>query len=137
MTRRIQKGSEPSQRMLRVAELFRQSVAALLARGGLNDPALDGAVITVSAVRMSPDLKLATVYLMPVADGRAEKIIAALERHKKQMRSVLAHRINLKFAPDLVFRIDSGFEKSLRIDELLNSPMVRRDVESGGGKTDD
>lgn len=130
MSRQHHGGSAPSQRMLRVAELFRHSVAELLARGALNDPALDRAVITISIVKMSPDLKLATIFLMPPVAGSADEILAALNRNKKQMRTELAHRINLKFAPDLVFRLDTSLEKSMRLDSVLNSPQVQRDLKS-------
>ena len=120
---------EPSQRMLRVAELIRHAAAQLLARGEVADPVLDGHVVTVPKVKMSPDLKLATLYVMPLGGKDAKDVIAALERNKKFMRGEIAHRINLKFAPDLRFRIDDSFDNAARIDALLNSPKVAQDLD--------
>ncbi len=97
MSRSHQKGGEPSQRMLRVAELIRHAVAQLLARGEINDPDLVGLVVTVPSVRMSPDLKLATVYIMPLGGQRQEEICAILDRHKKFLRGEIAHQVNLKY----------------------------------------
>jgi len=114
--------------MLRVAELIRHAVAGFLARGQINDPVLDAHAVTVSRVRMSPDLKLATIYVMPLGGGDASHVVAALERHKRYMRGEIAHAINLKFAPDLRFRIDESFDVAARIDALLNSRLVQRDL---------
>ena len=118
-----------SQRQLRVGELVRHAVASLLARGEVHDPVIEGHLITVPEVRMSPDLRLATVYVMPLAGRDADKVVAALERNKKYMRGEVAHAVNLKFAPDLRFHIDNRFEEAERIDKLLRSPEVRRDLE--------
>jgi len=116
--------------MLRVAELLRHAVAGLLARGQISDPVLDAHAVTVSRVRMSPDLKLATIYVMPLGGGDQTHVIAALERHKRYMRGEIAHEINLKFAPELRFRIDDSFDAVARIDALLNSGRVQRDLAS-------
>ncbi len=118
-----------SQRQLRVGELVRHAVASLLSRGEVHDPVIEGHLITVPEVRMSPDLRLATVYVMPLAGRDAEEVVAALERNKKYMRGEVAHQVNLKFAPDLRFHIDNRFEEAERIDKLLRSPEVRRDLE--------
>lgn len=128
MSRSHQKGGEPSQRMLRVGELVRHAMSELLTRGSLNDPVLDTHVVTVPRVRMSPDLKLATVYVMPLGGGDGAPVIAALDRHRKHLRGEVARAINLKFAPDIRFRIDETFDNAAKIDELLNSPKVRRDT---------
>lgn len=128
---------EPSQRMLRVAELIRHAAAQLLARGEVADPVLDGHVVTVPKVKMSPDLKLATLYVMPLGGKDAKDVIAALERNKKFMRGEIAHRINLKFAPDLRFRIDDSFDNAARIDALLNSPKVAQDLDRPEGGAED
>jgi ribosome-binding factor A len=128
MSRVHHSGAQPSQRMLRVGELIRHVMAELLSRGVLNDPLLDRLVITVPEVRMSPDLKLANIYVMPLGGGDAKPVVDALEKQKKLLRTELAHRIALKFAPDLKFRIDESFEKSARIDALLASPAVQRDI---------
>ncbi len=128
MSRVHQKGGEPSQRMLRVGELVRHAMSEQLTRGGLNDPVLDGNVITVSRVKMSPDLKCATVYVLPLGGKEREKVLEALEKHRKGLRGEMARKIDLKFAPDLRFRLDDAFDNLDRIGELLNSPKVRQDL---------
>jgi len=120
---------EPSQRMLRVAELIRHSMAELLARGDVLDPVLETHVVTVPRVRMSPDLKLATIFVMPLGGQDATEVIAALERNKKFLRGEVVRKVNLKFAPDIRFRMDDSFENAARIDALLNSPKVRGDLD--------
>jgi len=117
-----------SQRQLRVGELVRHALADMLARGEVHDAVIEGHLITVPEVRMSPDLRLATVYVMPMGGRDAEQVIAAFERHKKFLRAEIAHRINLKFAPDVRFRVDERFEEAERIDKLLHSPEVARDL---------
>lgn len=114
--------------MLRVGELVRHVIAEMLSRGAMPDPVLEKHVITVPEVRMSPDLKLANVYVMPLGGGDVKPVIEALDKQKKFLRSELAHKVNLKFAPDLKFRVDESFEKSARIDALLASPVVQRDL---------
>jgi ribosome-binding factor A len=118
-----------SQRQLRVGELVRHAIAQLLARGDVHDPVIEGHLITVPEVRMSPDLRLATVYILPLAGRDAEEVVAALDRNKKYLRGEVAHAVNLKFAPDLRFHIDDRFEEAERIDKLLRSPAVKRDLE--------
>src|SRR3954451_3239156 len=129
MSRTHHNGGEPSQRMLRVAELVRHSMAELLTRGAINDPVLDGHVVTVPRVKMSPDLKLASVYVMPLGGKDAGDVIAALDRHKKYLRTEIAHRINLKFAPEIRFKIDDSFDNVAKIDALLNSDKVKQDLQ--------
>jgi ribosome-binding factor A len=114
--------------MLRVGELVRHAMSELLTRGQLNDPVLDTHVVTVPRVRMSPDLKLATIYVMPLGGEDSGPVLEALDRHRKFLRGEVARRINLKFAPDVRFRIDDNFDKASHIDQLLNSPQVRRDL---------
>ena len=118
-----------SQRQLRVGELVRHAIAQLLARGEVHDPVIEGHLITVPEVRMSPDLRLATVYVMPLAGRDAEEVVAALDRNKKFLRGEVSHAVNLKFAPDLRFHVDDRFEEAERIDKLLRSPAVKRDLE--------
>ena len=118
----------PSQRQQRVAELIRHAIAEVLQRGDIQDPVLSAHVITVPEVRMSPDLKIASVYVMPLGGGDAKPVVEALEKHKKVLRAEMAGRVALKFAPDLKFRVDESFERSARIDALLASPAVRRDL---------
>ena len=124
------KGSAPggSQRQLRVGELVRHAIADILAQGIVHDADLEGHIITVPEVRMSPDLKLATVYVMPLGGRDTDVVIAALERNKKFLRGEIAHRVNLKFAPDVRFRIDERFEEAERIEKLLRTPAVQRDL---------
>ena len=128
MSRIHQKGGEPSQRMLRVAELIRHEMAQLLSRGEITDPDLVGLVVTVPSVRMSPDLKLATIYVMPLGGKGQDAIVGVLDRHKKFLRGELAQRVNLKFAPEIRFKIDDSFVNSARIDALLNTPKVAQDL---------
>ena len=115
--------------MLRVAELIRHSVADMLARHEVNDPVLETHVVTVPKVCMSPDLKLATVFIMPLGGKDSKDVIAALDRHRKFLRGEVARRINMKFAPDIRFKIDDSFDNSAHIDALLRSDKVRRDLD--------
>ena len=117
-----------SQRQLRVGEIVRHAIAEMLARGDVHDPVIETHMITVPEVRMSPDLRLATVYVMPLGGRDADTVIAAFERNKKYLRGEIAHRVNLKFAPDIRFRIDDRFAEADRIDKLLHSPDVARDL---------
>jgi ribosome-binding factor A len=117
-----------SQRQLRVGELVRHAVAELLTRGEVHDPLIEGHLITVPEVRMTADLRLATIYVMPLAGRDADEVVAAFESHKKFIRTEIAHRVNLKFAPDIRFRVDDRFAEAERIDRLLRSPAVKRDL---------
>ena len=117
-----------SQRQLRVGETVRHALAEILAHGNVHDPDLEGHIITVPEVRMSPDLKLATIYVMPLGGRDTEVVIEALNRNKKFLRGEVAHRVNLKFAPDLRFRADDRFDEAERIEKLLRTPEVRRDL---------
>ncbi|RUT30215.1 30S ribosome-binding factor RbfA [Arsenicitalea aurantiaca] len=118
----------PSQRMLRVGELVRHALSALFTRGDIEDEALGSAVITVPEVRMTPDLKLASAYVMPLGGERAEEIVAALNRHRKFIRGRIAPELDLKFAPDVRFFVDETFEEYGRIDALLRSDRVQQDL---------
>jgi ribosome-binding factor A len=115
-----------SQRQLRVGELVRHAMAEMLTGGDVHDPVIEGHLITVPEVRMTPDLRLATIYIMPLAGRDADEVVAAFERHKKFLRGEIAHRVNLKFAPDIRFRVDESFAEAERIDRLLRSPAVKR-----------
>src|ERR1035438_6976069 len=124
------KNSAPggSQRQLRVGEAVRHAVADILAHGNVHDPDLEGHIVTVPEVRMSPDLKLATIYVMPLGGHETDLVIAALQRNKKFLRGEVARRVNLKFAPDLRFRVDDRFDEAERIEKLLRTPAVQRDL---------
>ncbi len=119
-----------SQRQLRVGETVRHAVADILVNGSVHDSELEGHIITVPEVRMSPDLKLATIYVMPLGGRDTEIVIAALERHKKFLRGEVARRVNLKFAPDIRFRVDDRFDEAERIEKLLRTPAVQKDLAS-------
>ena len=121
----------PSQRALRAGEVIRHAVADILSRGEVHDPVLQAHTITVPEVRMSPDLRLATIYVMPLGGRDAQEVLAALERNKRYLRGEIAHRVNLKFAPDIRFRIDERFDEAERIEKLLRTPQVRRDLTGG------
>jgi ribosome-binding factor A len=121
-----------SQRQLRVGELVRHAMAEMLTRGDVHDPVIEGHLITVPEVRMTADLRLATIYVMPLGGRDAEAVVAALDRNKKFLRTEIAHRVNLKFAPDIRFRVDERFAEADRIDKLLRSPAVKRDLEDEG-----
>jgi ribosome-binding factor A len=120
----------PTHRIERVGELIRQALAEILARGDILDPALDGRPVTIPAVRMSPDLRVAGVSVMPLGGQNGEATVEALNRHKKELRGLIAHRVNLRFAPDLRFALDASFDAQARIDALLKSPKVARDLGS-------
>jgi ribosome-binding factor A len=130
------KTSGPSQRALRVGELVRHALAAIFARGDIDDDALRGSVITVPEVRMSPDLKLASAYIMPLGGQHAEEIVAALNRHRKFIRGRVAPQLSMKFAPEVRFLVDDTFEEASRIDSLLRSDKVQRDLNDEDGETE-
>lgn len=121
-------GIDGSQRQLRVGELVRHAVADILSQGSVHDPALEGHIITIPEVRMSPDLKLATIYVMPLGGRGTDEVIDALNHNKKFLRGEIARRINLKFAPDIRFRVDERFDEAERIEKLLRTPAVQKDL---------
>lgn len=100
----------------------------MLVRGEIHDEVLAAHVITIPEVRISPDLRLATAYVMPLGGKDTEAVLQALDRCKRFIRAELAHALDLKFAPDIRFREDDTFEEAKRIDELLYSDKVRSDV---------
>jgi ribosome-binding factor A len=128
-------GSMPSQRALRAGELVRHALAEIFSRGDVHDPVLEGHLITVPEVRMSPDLRLATIYVMPLGGRDLDQVLEAFERNKKFLRREIAHRINLKFAPDIRFLIDERFAEAERIEKLLRTPEVLRDLERDEGES--
>lgn len=130
MSRKKSKQSAgPTQRQLRVGELVRHKLAEMLARGEIHDDVLASHVITISEVRMSPDLRLATAYVMPLGGKDTEVVIEALGRHSRFIRGEIARALDLRSAPDVRFREDETFDEVRRIDQLLHSERVRRDVE--------
>jgi ribosome-binding factor A len=123
------KGRGPSQRQLKVGELVRHALAEVFSRGEIMDEVLSRHSLTVPEVCMTPDLKLATVYVMPLGGGEAGEVVDHLEKHKRYLRGELARRVSLKFMPELKFKLDTSFQRSARIDELLASPEVARDLD--------
>ena len=129
---RDQSAAGPSQRQLRVGELIRHALAEMLSRGDIHDPTIEAHMITVPEVRMAADLRLATIYVMPLGGRDEDEVVAALERNKKFLRGEIARRVNLKFAPELRFRADERFDEAERIEKILRTPAVKRDLESDG-----
>ena len=119
----------PSQRQLRVGETMRKALSELFLKHEIVDPDLAGVVMTVSEVRMSPDLKNATVYFLPMGGDNQDKVTTALDRHKRYIRGELARLVSLRYMPDLTFELDPTFDRAGRMDELLRSPEVARDID--------
>jgi ribosome-binding factor A len=117
-----------SQRQLRVGELVRHELADMLSRGDIHDPVLQAHMITIPEVRMSPDLRLATIYVMPLGGRGVKEVLEALERNKRYVRGAIGRRVNLKFAPEIRFRADERFDEVERIEKLLRTPVVQRDL---------
>ena len=129
----------PSQRQLRVGEELRHSLAHLLRPGELRDPALREANITVTEVRVSPDLKNATAYVMPLAGANADDVMNGLKRSAPYLRAMLARSVELRQAPNIAFAYDTAFDSAARIEALLHAPEVQRDLQppaEGDGETD-
>lgn len=121
-------GSGPSQRMLRVGELVRHALADVLQRGDHVDPVLSGVLVTVPEVRMSPDLKIATCYVMPLGGKDVTPVLKALAANQKMLRTEVGRRVELKSVPSLRFLKDTSFDEGARIDALLRKPEVARDL---------
>lgn len=134
---RHSEGSGPSQRQLRVGELIRRVLSTVLSRGEVHDPELNAMSITVGEVRTSPDLKIATVYVMPLGGGRREDAIKALSRNRGELRRAIMRDMSLKYAPDLRFQIDETFDRMDETRALFDRDDVRRDLagdEDGDGE---
>ena len=125
-------GPGPSQRQLRVGELIRRTLADVLARGDVHDPDLNRMSITVGEVRTSPDLKVATAYVLPLGGEGQEDVLKLLARNKGELRRAVSKKLTLKFAPDLRFRLDETFDRMDDTRRMLNQETVRRDVAQGG-----
>jgi len=129
MTRKA-KTSAPSQRMLRVGELVRHALSSFLVRHEVQDKVLQSSTITVPEVRMTPDLKLANAYIMPLGGENAEAVAIALNKHAKFIRGRIASDLSLKYAPSVRFFVDDTFEEADRINALLRSKDVAQDLTS-------
>lgn len=121
-------GAGPGRRQLRVGEALRHALSGYIMRGELHDPDLFDVPVTVTEVSVSPDLKNATAYVVPLAGRSAEKVIPALRRAAPFLRSLLAKEIDLRVAPHLTIELDTAFETASRIDEVLRRPTVARDL---------
>ena len=124
----MSRNREPSQRQLRVGELLRHEIAALLVRGEIHEPVLQSTTVTVSEVSISPDLKKATAYVVPLGGAHMPEVMSALQRARKFIRGAVGHKVGLKYAPDIVFEADTSFDYSDRIEAILHSPDVERDL---------
>lgn len=118
----------PSQRQLRVGELIRHELASMLSRGDVHDDVLASHVVSVTEVKLSPDLKLATAYVMPLGGQDEKEVLAALDRHRRFLRGEIARRLQMRFSPDIRFRRDETFDEADRIARLLRNDRVRRDL---------
>ena len=125
-------GAGPSQRQLRVGELIRRTLSTVLARGDVHDPELNAMSITVGEVRTSPDLKIATVYVMPLGGAGRAEAIDALKRNRGELRRVLMKDMTLKYVPDLRFVIDETFDRMDETRRLFSDEKVRRDLDDAG-----
>ena len=120
----------PSQRQLRVGELIRRTLSDVLNRGDIHDPDLNRLSITVGEVRTSPDLKVATAYVLPLGGKGREDVIELLARNKAELRRAVAKNLTLKFSPDLRFRIDETFDQMDETRRLFSQADVQRDLEN-------
>jgi ribosome-binding factor A len=126
------RGKPPSQRQLRVGEELRHRLVEVLARGHFRDPVLAGASITVSEVRISPDLSNATAYVLPLGGADTETIIAALNRASAYLRGQVGRDLAVRIVPQLSFAIDRTFDEADRIERLLKDPKVAADLTEDG-----
>lgn len=127
---RFDTGPGPSQRQLRVGELVRRTLSDVLMRGDVHDPDLSGVSVTVGEVRMSPDLRIATVYVLPLGGVNVQAIIKALARSAHELRRAVNKSVKLKFSPELRFLPDETFDQMDHTREMLNDDRVRRDLEA-------
>ncbi len=138
---RPQRGARqgPNHRQLRVGEMLRHALSEILLKSEIRDKDLEGVPVTVTEVCSSPDMRHATVFVEPLGGGNADAVVAALNRHRGFLRGEMGHRITLKFTPELHFIEDTSFAEGARIDRVLRSERVARDLEprQGAGKEDD
>ncbi|RWN45909.1 MAG: 30S ribosome-binding factor RbfA [Mesorhizobium sp.] len=122
--------SSPSQRMLRVAEQVRHALSETLQRGEIIDPLIENTVVSVSEVRMSPDLKVATAFVSPLGAKDTDAVVEALNKHAKFIRGRVSGALRqMKFMPEFRFKLDTSFDNFARINDLLKSPEVARDLD--------
>ena len=126
---RFQDGPGPSQRQLRVGELIRRTLSEVLTRGDIHDPELNRLSITVGEVTVSPDLKVATAYVVPLGGGKPDEMFDLLKRNKSELRRAVSKGLTLKFAPEIRFKLDETFDQLDETRRLFSQDAVRRDVE--------
>lgn len=126
---KFHEGPGPSQRQLRVGELIRRALSEVLARGDVHDPDLETMSITVGEVRTSPDLKIATAYVLPLGGERQDEVVGLLARNKGELRRIIGKKLGLKYAPDLRFQLDQTFDQMDETRRMLARDDVRRDTE--------
>jgi ribosome-binding factor A len=117
-----------SVRLLRIGEQVRHALAELLSRQEIRDPVLEAHIISVSEVRVSPDLRHAICFVMPLGGGDAEPVLKALREHSRYIRGEIARRLATKYTPDLQFRLDESFDAGAKIDAILRNPRIARDL---------
>jgi ribosome-binding factor A len=122
----------PSQRMLRAGELIRHGLADVFMRGETGDPELGRRKFSVVEVQMSPDLKIATAFVRPLVPDQGRQMLHACTRNQRFIRGLLAPKLDMKFMPQLRFRLDTALDYASKIDDLLKSPAVARDLKKGG-----
>ncbi len=125
-------GAGPSQRQLRVGELIRRTLSQVLARDDVHDPDLSRLSVTVGEVRTSPDLRVATVYVMPLGGKHRQEALDALRRNRSELRRLVSRAVALKFSPELRFKIDETYDQMDAARQLFSRDEVRRDLERGG-----
>lgn len=128
-TRPITSGGAPGQRQLRVGELIRRALSEILQRGELHDSDLAHVSVTVSEVKVAPDLRHATAFVLPLGGVNTDVVVRALARNRTELRRLVTDRIDLRFSPELTFQADTRFDQMDRTREVLSSPDVRRDLE--------
>ena len=127
---KFHEGPGPSQRQLRVGETIRRALSEVLARGDVHDPELNRMSITVGEVRTSPDLKIATAYVLPLGGQGQNEVLQLLARNKGELRRMVAKKLTLKFSPDLRFQLDQTFDQMDETRRMLNQEVVRRDADA-------
>lgn len=137
MARPTQRKQPAGQRQLRVGEEIRHALSSIFLRGELYEPELREASITVSEVKVSPDLKNATAYVMPLGGSNREQVLSALRELAPNLRGMVGSKIHLKFTPRLSFRLDDSFDEAHRINSLLQQPEVRRDIKDPADDSED
>jgi len=134
---RRENSNGPSQRQLRVGEMLRHALSDILRENEIRDSELEGVSVTITQVKPSPDMRYATVFCEPLGGKNAKAIVAALNRHKGFLRGEMGHRIATKFTPELRFVEDESFAEAQKIETILKSPEVQRDLSANHDDEED